>query len=61
MLLSVVGVVFALTAVQAADDYPNKPVLLVICFGAGGGLDVDLDHNRRKGRRAAQQLCERQL
>ena len=25
---------------QAQGDYPNKPVLLVICFGAGGGLDV---------------------
>jgi len=25
---------------QAQADYPNKPVLLVICFGAGGGLDV---------------------
>lgn len=26
--------------VQAQAEYPNKPVLLVICFGAGGGLDV---------------------
>ena len=26
--------------VHAQGDYPNKPVLLVICFGAGGGLDV---------------------
>ncbi len=26
--------------VQAQGDYPAKPVLLVICFGAGGGLDV---------------------
>ena len=26
--------------VQAQGDYPSKPVLLVICFGAGGGLDV---------------------
>jgi tripartite-type tricarboxylate transporter receptor subunit TctC len=25
---------------QAQGDYPNKSVLLVICFGAGGGLDV---------------------
>ena len=25
---------------HAQGDYPNKPVLLVICFGAGGGLDV---------------------
>ena len=25
---------------QAQGDYPSKPVLLVICFGAGGGLDV---------------------
>ena len=25
---------------RAQGDYPNKPVLLVICFGAGGGLDV---------------------
>ena len=24
----------------AQGDYPTKPVLLVICFGAGGGLDV---------------------
>ncbi len=25
---------------RAQGDYPAKPVLLVICFGAGGGLDV---------------------
>ena len=25
---------------RAQGDYPNKPLLLVICFGAGGGLDV---------------------
>lgn len=29
-----------LPAVQAQGDYPSKPILLVICFGAGGGLDV---------------------
>jgi len=30
----------AVAQAQAQADYPNKPVLLVICFGAGGGLDV---------------------
>ena len=25
---------------QAQGDYPTKPVLLVISFAAGGGLDV---------------------
>ena len=25
---------------RAQGEYPNKPILLVICFGAGGGLDV---------------------
>lgn len=25
---------------QANTDYPAKPVLLVICYGAGGGLDM---------------------
>ena len=25
---------------QVQAEYPHKPVLLVICFGAGGGLDV---------------------
>lgn len=30
----------AAAPVMAQGDYPNKPVLLVICFGAGGGLDV---------------------
>jgi tripartite-type tricarboxylate transporter receptor subunit TctC len=29
-----------LPAAQAQGDYPAKPILLVICFGAGGGLDV---------------------
>ncbi len=29
-----------LPAAQAQGDYPNKSILLVICFGAGGGLDV---------------------
>lgn len=31
---------FTAAPVHAQGDYPNKPVLLVICFGAGGGLDV---------------------
>lgn len=31
---------FAALPAHAQGDYPNKPVLLVICFGAGGGLDV---------------------
>ncbi len=32
--------IFLTVPAQAQGDYPNKPILLVICFGAGGGLDV---------------------
>jgi tripartite-type tricarboxylate transporter receptor subunit TctC len=38
--LAVLCVSPAQAQVQAQAEYPNKPVLLVICFGAGGGLDV---------------------
>ncbi len=38
-IVAALGVLCAAPA-QAQGDYPNKPVLLVICFGAGGGLDV---------------------
>ncbi len=30
----------AVAPVRAEGEYPSKPVLLVICMGAGGGLDV---------------------
>jgi tripartite-type tricarboxylate transporter receptor subunit TctC len=39
--LAVAALMLALVpGARAQGDYPSKPVLLVICFGAGGGLDV---------------------
>jgi tripartite-type tricarboxylate transporter receptor subunit TctC len=38
-LLVVLGFGFASPAV-AADDYPNKPITLIVPFPAGGGVDV---------------------
>jgi len=31
---------FGLVASAAADDYPNKPITLIVPFPAGGGVDV---------------------
>jgi tripartite-type tricarboxylate transporter receptor subunit TctC len=40
VLLTVAGLLFALTPAKAADDYPNKPVRIIIPFAPGGINDV---------------------
>jgi tripartite-type tricarboxylate transporter receptor subunit TctC len=52
MLLKVAALVLALAAPAAADDYPAKPVRLIIPFPPGGSNDV-------VGRMIATQLSER--
>jgi tripartite-type tricarboxylate transporter receptor subunit TctC len=52
MLLKVATLVLALAAPAAADDYPAKPVRLIIPFPPGGSNDV-------VGRMIATQLSER--
>ena len=39
-LLTVAGLVLALTTAAAAQEYPNKPVRLIIPFPPGGSNDV---------------------
>jgi putative tricarboxylic transport membrane protein len=34
-------VILGLTATARAEDYPNRPIKLVICFAAGTGIDTD--------------------
>ncbi len=50
--LAVAAVLLGLAAPAAADDYPNRPVTLVVPYAAGGGLDVF-------ARQIAQKLSER--
>jgi tripartite-type tricarboxylate transporter receptor subunit TctC len=50
--LQTAGVVWALTAAAGAEDYPNRPVRLIIPFPPGGSNDV-------VGRLVANQLGER--
>jgi tripartite-type tricarboxylate transporter receptor subunit TctC len=52
MLLKAAGLLLALTTGAAADDYPSKPVRLIIPFPPGGSNDV-------VGRMVATQLGER--
>ena len=40
LLLAAAGFLLALTAAATADDYPNKPVRLIIPFPPGGSNDV---------------------
>ena len=40
LLLKTAGVLLALTTVAAAQDYPTKPVRLIIPFPPGGSNDV---------------------
>jgi tripartite-type tricarboxylate transporter receptor subunit TctC len=40
LLLGAVGLLLALTAPVVADDYPNRPVRLIIPFPPGGSNDV---------------------
>jgi tripartite-type tricarboxylate transporter receptor subunit TctC len=52
LLTRAVVVLFALAASAAADDYPNRPVRLIIPFPPGGSNDV-------VGRLVAKQLSEK--
>jgi tripartite-type tricarboxylate transporter receptor subunit TctC len=52
LLVSIAGLVLALAAPAAAQDYPTKPVRLIVPFPPGGSNDV-------VGRMIAQQLSER--
>jgi len=45
-------IVLALGAASAADNYPNRPIRLIVPYGAGGASDV-------MARQFAQQLSER--
>ena len=40
LLLKVVGLLLALTGVAAAQDYPNKPVRIIIPYAPGGINDI---------------------
>src|SRR5512145_1236507 len=51
-LLTAAGLLLALTTAAAAQDYPTKPVRLIIPFPPGGSNDV-------VGRMIATQLSER--
>src|SRR3954452_2597748 len=39
-LLAALGLCFVSPAAAAADDYPPKPITLIVPFPAGGGVDV---------------------
>jgi tripartite-type tricarboxylate transporter receptor subunit TctC len=39
-LLTAAGLLLALTAMPAAQDYPSKPIRLIIPFPPGGSNDV---------------------
>ncbi|MGH6768942.1 MAG: Bug family tripartite tricarboxylate transporter substrate binding protein [Xanthobacteraceae bacterium] len=50
--LAVAGLLLGLAVPAAAQDYPNRPVTMVVPYAAGGGLDVF-------ARQIAQKLSER--
>jgi tripartite-type tricarboxylate transporter receptor subunit TctC len=52
LLVKIAGLLLALTASAAAQDYPTKPVRLIVPFPPGGSNDV-------VGRMIAQQLSDR--
>jgi len=52
LLLKIAGLLLALTASAVAQDYPSKPVRLIVPFPPGGSNDV-------VGRMIAQQLSDR--
>ena len=52
LLLKAAGLLLALTTIAGAQDYPNRPLRLIIPFPPGGGNDVT-------GRLVATQLGER--
>jgi len=40
MLLKIFGLLVALTVAAAAEDYPDRPVRIIVPFSAGGGNDI---------------------
>src|SRR5256886_393561 len=41
-LASALAILLGLTAAAPAQDYPNRPITLIVPFAAGGGLDVSV-------------------
>ena len=41
-LASALAILLGLTAAAQAQDYPNRPITLIVPFAAGGGLDVSV-------------------
>src|SRR5438552_3467059 len=41
-LASALAMLLGLTAAAPAQDYPNRPITLIVPFAAGGGLDVSV-------------------
>ena len=46
------AVLFGIAGPAQAQDYPTKPITLIVPFPAGGGVDAIGAHRRRKAVRA---------